>query len=242
MTSHIIKRMAIAIAAIVLLPIASASAQKDPATTTLAGGAYDSSALDAQVREAVESARAADARATTVAEQARAAAALGEAAATNASNGVDGYGASDRVRDDVFGSYLGAWSNDTANGQGALEFREGQFAGDRYVGDFVDGRFQGTGVYSWSGANAGSRYEGAFSDVATGAGVFHFADGGRYSGDNVEWHSSGYGVMYRADGSRYEGEWFNDQRNGFGVEWDAQGRIVAQGRFSKDAFTSDLGQ
>lgn len=58
-------------------------------------------------------------------------------------------------------------------------------SGDRYEGDFVEGKFNGEGIYYWAD---GDRYEGEFSD-----GDFH-----------------GYGIKYHADGSRQAGRWEHD--------------------------------
>ena len=55
-------------------------------------------------------------------------------------------------------------------------------AGDLYVGEFRDDRFEGTGAYLWADGN---RYEGSFRD-------------GRFAGQ---------GCLIRVDDSRQCGEW-----------------------------------
>ena len=55
----------------------------------------------------------------------------------------------------------------------------------RYEGDFVEGKFNGEGIYYWAD---GDRYVGDFAD-----GAFH-----------------GYGIKYHADGTRQAGRWEHD--------------------------------
>jgi hypothetical protein len=70
------------------------------------------------------------------------------------------------------GTYL--WGPDTT------------WAGDKYIGDYVDNARTGQGVYMWSN---GDRYEGQFKD-----GKIH-----------------GRGKMNYASGTFKEGMWSNDQ-------------------------------
>jgi hypothetical protein len=64
--------------------------------------------------------------------------------------------------------------NERANGQGEAK------GADRYIGNFVDGRLDGKGVYTWEN---GARLEGTFkADKAEGPGVYVSAKGVRYEG------------------------------------------------------------
>jgi hypothetical protein len=63
---------------------------------------------------------------------------------------------------------------ETANGHGEAK------GADTYVGNFVDGRLDGNGVYTWEN---GARLEGTFkADKAEGPGVYVSAKGARYEG------------------------------------------------------------
>ncbi len=53
--------------------------------------------------------------------------------------------------------------------------------GDRYEGDWKDGKRTGRGVIVWG---SGNRYEGDFKDGRrTGRGTFYFANGSKCEGD-----------------------------------------------------------
>lgn len=82
-----------------------------------------------------------------------------------------------RVRNGYLrGSYEGDCNerNEIANGHGEAR------GADRYVGNFVDGRLDGKGVYTWEN---GARLEGTFkADKADGPGMYVSANGVRYEG------------------------------------------------------------
>ena len=64
--------------------------------------------------------------------------------------------------------------NERANGHGEAK------GADSYVGNFVDGRLDGNGVYTWEN---GARLDGTFkADKAEGPGVYVSAKGVRYEG------------------------------------------------------------
>ena len=58
---------------------------------------------------------------------------------------------------------------------GSLNFETGRFKGDKYIGEFKDGRGHGQGTYIWVYED---KYVGEFRDgVAHGNGILIFADG-----------------------------------------------------------------
>jgi len=106
----------------------------------------------------------------------------------------------------------------------------GDFAGDRYAGNFANGYFTGAGVYYFAEARRTSRHEGEWSNSErVGPGVSIWRSGERFAGDWRANAISGFGVRHYADGVRYEGAWANNARNGHGVEWSAQGRVLQAG-------------
>jgi len=82
-----------------------------------------------------------------------------------------------RVRNGYLrGSYEGGCNEKIEMAQGHGEAK----GADTYIGNFVQGRLDGAGVYTWEN---GARLEGSFkADKAEGAGVYVSAKGVRYEG------------------------------------------------------------
>jgi len=82
--------------------------------------------------------------------------------------------------------------------------------GATYSGDWVDGRREGFGTYTWSN---GDSYEGGFRN-----------DGKK----------EGKGTFFFADGDRFEGIYHHDVREGFGrMEWK-RANFIFEGQFSQN--------
>lgn len=72
-------------------------------------------------------------------------------------------------------------------------------SGSLYVGDFVNGLYEGQGKYTYSD---GEEYVGAFLDGKFhGQGVYSYVNGDKYVGEFKLGKKSGRGVYTRADGS-----------------------------------------
>ncbi len=83
----------------------------------------------------------------------------------------------------------------------------------------------GYGLYVWPNGN---RYEGDWVDGKThGKGVHTWASGNRYEGDWVDGNRTGRGVLTWADGHRYEGYWVDGKRNGRGILTNPDGIVRA---------------
>ena len=68
------------------------------------------------------------------------------------------------------GSFSGPVKAGKADGRGVTTWKAGEFAGDRFEGEYVDNRMHGTGVYALAN---GDRYEGGFvDDKQHGSGVY----------------------------------------------------------------------
>ena len=98
--------------------------------------------------------------------------------------------------------YEGGWQNDAYHGTGTWWEFEGDYAGYRYEGDFVEGQCHGQGKYYRPGCTL--EYEGGWQqDNYHGHGRSYFPDGTtiKYEGDWQEsvWH--GQGTLYNPDGS-----------------------------------------
>ena len=98
-------------------------------------------------------------------------------------------------------------------------------AGDKYVGDFKDGKRNGQGTYYYlaDGPNKGDKYVGKFKDdEANGQGTYIWANGDKYVGEWKDDKRNGQGTYYHlADGpnkgDKYVGEFKNDMYNGQGT-------------------------
>jgi hypothetical protein len=96
------------------------------------------------------------------------------------------------------GVYEGMWFEGKRHGLGKLITSNG----DKYIGNFLDDRYNGRGTYYWS-------------------------NGRVYDGDWISGNMCGYGKMTYADNSYYEGSFDNDKRNGFGTMYEMNGQISA---------------
>lgn len=77
--------------------------------------------------------------------------------------------------------YVGAFRAGLKHGKGVKTWP----GGDRYEGDFVDDRREGTGMYSWGQASpwSGQRYSGDYvGDRRHGQGTYEWPGGDRYTG------------------------------------------------------------
>jgi hypothetical protein len=84
-------------------------------------------------------------------------------------------------------SYRGEFKAGRKHGKGVKSW----FMGERYEGDFVEDRREGTGMYVW----------GRFSGWS----------GQRYTGGYLNDQRHGYGVYEWPNGDRYAGPWVNDR-------------------------------
>jgi hypothetical protein len=166
------------------------------------------------VRAAVESARASETRAVAAATQGRQAAQ--EGARTGAITPSSGYG--------VF------------NGTG-------EFVGDRYAGQFVNGLRSGYGVYTYGRPTTSSSHcEGQYANSQrSGSVVCYYRNGGRFSGDYKNAERNGFGVYRFPDGRREEGEYANGNLNGYGVSWTADGRVFSEGVWKDGTLVTPIG-
>jgi len=49
------------------------------------------------------------------------------------------------------------------HGQGTITYEKGEFEGDKYIGEWKNGKQNGQGIYTWGGGTAkGDKYVGEF--------------------------------------------------------------------------------
>jgi DNA polymerase III epsilon subunit family exonuclease len=136
------------------------------------------------------------------------------------------------------------------HGQGTLIFSpSGEWKGDRYVGEFINGIREGLGTYTWSN---GTTYSGQWiASKMFGNGIMKTANGVIETGNFKDgllngfgtrrWKSEegqgdheyeghfqngkrhGRGIQKFANGDCYDGDWIEDIRNGHGVYTWANG-------------------
>jgi hypothetical protein len=104
------------------------------------------------------------------------------------------------------------------HGKGTYHFADGI----KYVGDWVDGKMMGQGVYTWP---SGDRYERCCSTISRyapgigrGLSAAETNDAeapvrGQFKDDK----KNGEGTYYFADGDKYVGDWVDDRRTGQSV-------------------------
>ena len=77
--------------------------------------------------------------------------------------------------------------------------------GDKYVGEFKDGKKNGQGTYTWPD---GDKYVGEHKDgKKNGQGTYTFASGNKYVGEYKDGKRDGQGTLTFADGTIDEGIW-----------------------------------
>ena len=107
--------------------------------------------------------------------------------------------------------YVGDWRNGKANGKGTFTWANG----DKYVGDWVNGNRTGKGTFNWVGGN---KYVGDFLDnMPNGKGTLTFPNGYKYKGDWVDNNRSGFAIVTLLNGDKYEGNFLNDIASGKGT-------------------------
>ncbi len=107
--------------------------------------------------------------------------------------------------------YEGEFKDGKMHGKGTLNFANGR----KYIGDWIEGKRTGRGVFTWPNGN---RYEGEFkNDARSGHGVFNSSNGDRYDGQFKDDKMHGTGTMTFINGNKYTGNWIENKRTGRGV-------------------------
>ena len=92
--------------------------------------------------------------------------------------------------------------------------------GDKYIGEFKDGKKHGQGTYTF----AGGKYEGEFKDAKRdGQGTLTFADGLKYEGEWKDDKFYGQVTVTYGNGNKYIGEFKDGKKHGQGTYTYADG-------------------
>ncbi|CCQ89803.1 exported hypothetical protein [Nitrospina gracilis 3/211] len=130
--------------------------------------------------------------------------------------------------------YVGEFKNGKFHGHGTYSFNEEKWKGDQYTGEFKNGQYHGLGTYSWAN---GDKYTGDFkNDAPNGHGTYTWGRepwlGDKYVGGFVNWKKEGFGTYYWKEGDKYVGEFSGDASNGEGTYYYANGDVY-KGEFKE---------
>ena len=110
--------------------------------------------------------------------------------------------------------------------------------GERYVGEWKDGKPHGQGAYTVANGNS---YVGEFRDSKPhGQGALTFVSGSKYVGEFKDGELDGQGTYAYPDGGKYVGEFKNGRSNGQGIEYRADGAIDRSGRWVNGVFAQSF--
>ena len=95
-------------------------------------------------------------------------------------------------------------------------------SGDKYVGDFKDGKIHGQGTFTWIN---GAKYTGEWKYGKRTQGTIIRLDGATYVGEWRDQLPNGKGAYEWVDGTKYIGQFKDGKRNGEGTYTDIDGKV-----------------
>jgi hypothetical protein len=118
------------------------------------------------------------------------------------------------------GTYSGQCLSGKPDGVGEIVFNNG----DRFSGEFKNGRIDGTGT--WTSGSSGNTYKGNWRNgKRNGAGTYVWSHGAQhYVGEWADDKRQGQGTFTWANGDRFEGEFRNNQQY-TGKYYSANGHV-----------------
>ena len=94
--------------------------------------------------------------------------------------------------------------------------------GQKYVGEFSNGKFHGQGTFT----HAGRKYVGQYKNHKKhGQGTYKYANGDKYVGKWKKAKYDGQGTYTYANGDKYDGKWKKGSRHGQGIFTYADGKV-----------------
>lgn len=108
----------------------------------------------------------------------------------------------------------------------------------RIYGNCISGNcLNGHGTYLWQ---TGDKYIGNWKDgKKNGSGTLIFPDGSEYQKYVGEWKDNdfgGQGTLTYSNGKIFTGKWINGRKEGLGILYNANGTIEHKGKWSNDVF------
>lgn len=131
-------------------------------------------------------------------------------------------------------SYRGDFLNGREHGNGTMNVLAPNNKGDRYIGEFKYGVFNGRGTYIYS---TGDKYVGEFRDgKRNGQGTHIYSNGDKYAGEFRNGKRNGQGTYTFADGRVSLGDWKDGKPHGRFIEYRADKSITRVGIFDDGKF------
>jgi hypothetical protein len=127
--------------------------------------------------------------------------------------------------------YIGQALNGKAHGKGILYYKNGLII---YDGDFVNGKFEGTGKRNWEG----KYYIGQWlNGKRHGKGImFDKNDNILYDGYYIDNKKEGEGRIIYENKNFYIGQWLDNKRHGKGKEYYKNNELRYDGDFANDRY------
>ena len=106
--------------------------------------------------------------------------------------------------------------------------------GDKYVGEYRDGRYHGQGAYTFANGN---KHVGEYRDgMRNGQGTYTFSNGDKYVGEYRDGRYHGQGTFSYANGSRHVGEYRDGRYHGQGTFYRSDGSVLQSGFWENGKF------
>jgi len=109
--------------------------------------------------------------------------------------------------------------------------------GDTFVGEYVNGKRHGKGVYTFAKVKAS--YDGEWREGKKhGSGTFSYPDGGKYIGEWANDKREGFGTYKYPNGDVYNGDYRNGKKHGAGTYINAPSESQLTGTWEDDHLTT----
>ena len=135
-------------------------------------------------------------------------------------------------------TYRGDFLNGRKHGFGTMNVLAQGFEGDKYVGEFKDGRFNGQATYTHANGN---KYVGEYKDgKRNGQGTFFSLFDNQFKGDKQageykDGRANGQGTYTHANGNKYVGEFKDGKPNGQGTYF-----YLAEGKSKGETYVGEF--
>ena len=129
--------------------------------------------------------------------------------------------------------YVGEFKDGKIHGQGTYYFlANNQFKGGKYVGEIKDYKHFGQGTYTWAN---GDKHVGEWKDdEPNGQGMRTLANGDKFVGEYKNGAAHGQGTYTWANGQKSVGEYKDSTRNGKGIMYRPDGSVEESGIYQND--------